>query len=33
VSRKLLIDYGDFAIRGEISELTFLDAAPCEAKR
>jgi hypothetical protein len=32
VSRKLLIDYGDFAIKGELSALTFLDAGKCEAK-
>ncbi|MBI1650056.1 cell envelope integrity EipB family protein [Hyphomicrobium sulfonivorans] len=29
VSSGLYIDYGDFAIRGELKELTFLDSAKC----
>jgi hypothetical protein len=32
VSRRLTIDYGDFAIRGELTELTFLDAPKCDRK-
>ena len=32
ISRKLVIDYGDFSIKGEISELTLLDAPKCESK-
>ena len=35
VSRKLLIDYGDFSIKGDLKEITFLDptpAAKCTAK-
>jgi EipB-like len=32
VSRKLVIDYGDFAIKGELTGLTFLDAAKCDPK-
>jgi hypothetical protein len=31
VSSRLYIDYGDFAIRGELKELTFLDAGKCAA--
>jgi hypothetical protein len=33
VSRRLFIDYGDFAIRGTLKEITFLEPAKCEAKR
>jgi hypothetical protein len=33
VSRKLMIDYGEFAIRGELAEITFFDAAKCEDKK
>jgi hypothetical protein len=34
VSTKLYIDYGDFAIRGELKELTFLEEGKCPpAKR
>jgi EipB-like len=29
VSTRLYIDYGDFAIRGELKELTFLEETPC----
>ena len=29
VSSKLFIDYGDFAIRGELKELTFLEEEKC----
>ena len=31
VSRRLFIDYGDFAIRGTLKDLTFLEPAKCEA--
>ena len=31
VSSRLYIDYGDFAIRGELKELTFLEEGKCEA--
>jgi hypothetical protein len=30
VSRKLYIDYGEFAIQGEIKEITFLEPGKCE---
>ena len=30
VSSRLYIDYGDFAIRGELKELTFLEEGKCE---
>lgn len=30
VSNKLLIDYGDFAIKGELAELVMLDAPKCD---
>jgi hypothetical protein len=33
VSRKLVIDYGDFSIKGEISAITFLEPTKCEAKK
>ena len=33
VSRKLLIDYGEFAIKGELTEITFLDPGNCAVKR
>jgi hypothetical protein len=29
VSSRLYIDYGDFAIRGELKELTFLEEGKC----
>ena len=29
VSRRLVIDYGDFAIKGELTEITFLESARC----
>ncbi len=32
VSRKLFIDYGEFAIQGEIKEIVFLPANKCEPK-
>jgi envelope integrity protein B len=32
VSRKLFIDYGEFAIQGELKEITFLAPAKCEKK-
>jgi hypothetical protein len=32
VSTNLYIDYGDFAIRGELTELTFLKEEPCPTK-
>jgi len=31
VSRKLFIDYGDFAIRGTLSQITFLEPGKCNA--
>lgn len=31
ISTNLLIDYGDFAIRGELTELTMLDAEKCKS--
>ncbi len=32
VSRKLVIDYGDFAIKGELSSITFLETSKCDPK-
>lgn len=32
VSRKLVIDYGDFAIKGELTALEFLEPSKCEQK-
>jgi hypothetical protein len=32
VSRRLFIDYGDYSIKGDLKELTFLEAAKCEKK-
>lgn len=32
VSTKLMIDYGEFAIKGELAEITFLDAPKCDGK-
>jgi envelope integrity protein B len=32
VSRKLFIDYGEFAIRGELKEITFHEPSKCEQK-
>jgi len=32
VSTRLYLDYGDFAIRGELRELTFLDEGKCSSK-
>ncbi len=32
VSRKLVIDYGEFAIKGELTALEFLEPAKCEQK-
>ena len=31
VSTRLFIDYGDFAIRGDLKELQFLEEEPCPA--
>ena len=31
MSSRLYIDYGDFAIRGELKELTFLEEGKCES--
>ena len=31
VSRRLFIDYGDFAIRGSLKEITFLEPGKCDA--
>lgn len=33
VSRRLFIDYGDFAIRGVLKELSFLDVSKCDPKK
>ncbi len=33
VSRRLFIDYGDFAIRGVLKELSFLEPAKCDPKK
>jgi len=33
VSRRLFIDYGDFAIRGSLKEIQFLEPAACEGKK
>ncbi|MCB1547055.1 MAG: cell envelope integrity EipB family protein [Hyphomicrobiaceae bacterium] len=33
VSRRLFIDYGDFAIRGELKEIEFLEPSKCGADR
>ena len=30
VSRKLLIDYGEFAIQGELKEINFLEPGKCD---
>jgi EipB-like len=32
VSRRLFIDYGEFAVRGNLKEITFLDVLPCDKK-
>jgi hypothetical protein len=32
VSRRLFIDYGEFAVRGTLKEISFLDAPPCDRK-
>ncbi len=32
VSRKLVIDYGDFSIKGELSKIEFLEPGKCEKK-
>lgn len=32
VSRRLFIDYGEFAIRGELKDLIFLDPVKCDAR-
>ena len=32
VSRKLFIDYGEFAIRGELKEIVFHAPSKCEPK-
>jgi EipB-like len=32
VSRKMVIDYGDFSIKGEITEIEMLDVGTCDAK-
>jgi hypothetical protein len=33
VSTKLLMDYGDFSLKGELTELTFLDVPACAAQK
>jgi hypothetical protein len=32
VSRKLVIDYGEFSIKGELTQITFLDQPKCDPK-
>ena len=32
VSRTLYIDYGEFALQGELIEITFHEPSKCEAK-
>lgn len=32
VSRRIVIDYGDFAMKGEMREITFLAAKPCDRR-
>ncbi len=32
VSRKIFIDYGEFALRGELKDITFLDTPECKTK-
>jgi EipB-like len=32
VSRKLYIDYGEFALNGELREITFHEPSKCEQK-
>jgi hypothetical protein len=32
VSRKLFIDYGEFAIQGELAQITFLEPSKCDGK-
>ena len=33
VSTRLVMDYGDFSLKGELTELTFLDAPECAAQK
>jgi hypothetical protein len=33
VSRRLVIDYGEFAIRGDLAEITFFDPSKCDAPK
>lgn len=33
VVRQLTLDYGDFALKGDLQAITFLDPAPCPAKK
>lgn len=33
VSRRLFMDYGDYALRGEMTTITFLESSPCPAAR
>ena len=33
VSTRLVMDYGDFSLKGELTELTFLDAPACAAQK
>jgi hypothetical protein len=33
VSQRLFIDYGEFAVRGQLTELAFLDPGTCETRR
>jgi hypothetical protein len=33
VSHRIFIDYGEFAVRGQLTDLAFLDPGKCDAKR
>jgi hypothetical protein len=33
VSRRLYIDYGDFAIRGSLKEITFFESGKCDGRK
>jgi hypothetical protein len=33
VSHRIFIDYGEFAVRGQLTDLTFLDPGTCDASR
>jgi hypothetical protein len=33
VARQLTMDYGDFALKGDLTQITFTDATPCDGKK